>query len=40
LIVAGGALALSELLVGEVKDKKMGAGIAEQLSIVKAQTFL
>ncbi|WP_210639627.1 hypothetical protein [Pseudomonas sp. Tri1] len=39
LIVAGGALALSEFLVGEVKGKKYGAWIAEQLSIVKAQTF-
>ena len=39
LIVAGGALALSEFLAGEVKDKKQGAWITEHLSIIKAQTF-
>ncbi|MBV4551120.1 hypothetical protein HU742_008260 [Pseudomonas sp. SWRI102] len=39
LIIAGGALALSEFLVGGVKDKKYGAWKAEQLSIFKTQTF-
>ncbi|WP_454251510.1 hypothetical protein [Pseudomonas sp. R151218B TE3479] len=39
LIVAGDALALSEFLVGEVKDKKYGVWIAEHLTIVKAKTF-
>jgi hypothetical protein len=39
LIIAGGALALSEFLVGGVKHKKYGAWKAEQLIIVKAQTF-
>lgn len=39
LIVAGDALALSEFLVGKIKDKKQGVWIAEHLSAVQAQTF-